>query len=88
MVEKAHVTCLKDFVKNIMCHTTPKIRDMKFMLYYRMNFNDALKNLMLRLTSFFQSQCINLVKSQLNTRKIVAIVLYKFLHGINATHKG
>jgi len=34
MVERACVTCSIDFVKNIMCHTTPKIRDMKFMLYY------------------------------------------------------
>lgn len=31
---------------------------------------------------------MNLNKSQLNTRKIVAIALYKFFHGINATHKG
>jgi len=34
MVERACVTCSIDFVTNIMCHTTPKIRDMKFMFYY------------------------------------------------------
>ncbi len=53
--------------------------------YYKMNF-EAFNNLVKELTSFLQSQCVNLVLPQVKIRKIVAIVIYRLVHGTSATH--
>jgi hypothetical protein len=36
--------------------------------------------------TFLKSKCINLVKSQLEIRKILIVVLYKFVHEFNPKH--
>jgi hypothetical protein len=38
------------------------------------------------LTPFVQSSCLNPNKPQLEIKKIVAIMIYWFAHGFNATH--
>ncbi|KAH9543806.1 hypothetical protein CY35_13G084400 [Sphagnum magellanicum] len=43
-----------DFVQNIVWHTTPKMRDRKFLLYYRISFK-AFNNLVFELKLFLQS---------------------------------
>jgi len=43
-------------------------------------------NLIEELTPFLKSKCINLVRSQLEIKKIVVIVLYRFVHGFNPKH--
>jgi Zn-dependent M32 family carboxypeptidase len=73
------------FVKSTIWHTTLEMRPRKFMGYYIMNF-EAFNNLVKELTPFFQSQCVNLVLSQVKIRKIVTIVIYRLVHGTNATH--
>ncbi len=52
-----------------------------------MNF-EAFNNLVLELTPFMQSSCLNPTRPQLEIRKIMAIVIYWFAHGFNATHMG
>jgi hypothetical protein len=53
--------------------------------YYRISF-ETFSNLLLKLTLFFQSHCVNLVRPQVEIRKIVAIVNYMLAHGNSATH--
>ncbi len=74
-----------DLVETNVWHTTPEIRDRKFLLHYRMSF-EAFNNLVLELTPFLQSSCLNLIRPQLEIIKIVVIVIYRFAHGFNATH--
>jgi hypothetical protein len=47
---------------------------------------EAFSNLVLELTPFLQSSCLNPIRSQLEIKKIVAIVIYRFTHGFSATH--
>jgi hypothetical protein len=47
---------------------------------------EAFSNLVLELTPFLQLSCLNPIRSQLETKKIVAIVIYQFAHGFSATH--
>jgi hypothetical protein len=74
-----------DFVESTLWHTTPEMRNRKFMGYYRMSF-EAFNSLVEELTSFLQSQCVNLVQPQVEIRKDVAIVIYRLAHGTSATH--
>jgi hypothetical protein len=41
---------------------------------------------MLKLIPFLQSQCLNLMRPQSKIKKIVATVLYRFVHEHSATH--
>ncbi len=74
-----------DFAETNVWHSTPIIRDRKFLLHYIMNF-EAFNNLVLELTPFLQSSCPNLIRPQLKIRKIVAIVIYRLAHAFNVTH--
>jgi hypothetical protein len=74
-----------DLMETNVWHTTSEIKDTKFLLHYKMNF-EAFNNLVLELTSFLQSSCLNLVRPQLKIKKIMAIVIYRFVHGFSATH--
>jgi hypothetical protein len=49
---------------------------------YRMS-PEAFDNLVQMLTPYLQSQCINPVRPQLEIRKILALVLYRFAHGVS-----
>jgi hypothetical protein len=60
------------------------MKDKKFLLHYKMNF-EAFNNLVLEDT-FLQLSCLNHVRSLLNIKKIVTIVIYQFVHRFNATH--
>jgi hypothetical protein len=53
--------------------------------YYRISL-EAFNNLVEELTPLVQSQCVNLGQPQVEIRKIVAIMIYKLVHGISATH--
>ncbi len=66
-------------------HTTPKMRHRKFMGYYKMSF-EAFNNLVEELTPFLQSQCVNLVRPQVEIIKTMAIVIYRLVHGTSAIH--
>ncbi len=68
-----------------MWHTILEIRDRKFLLHYKVSF-EAYNNLVLELTPFLQSSCLNCIKTQLEIKKIMAIVIYRFAHGFNVTH--
>jgi hypothetical protein len=61
------------------------MKDMKFLLHYKMNF-EILNNLVLELTHFSHLNSLNLVRPQLNIKKIVGIVIYRFAHGSSATY--
>jgi hypothetical protein len=56
-------------------HTTLEMRDRIFLLHYRMSF-EAFNILVLELTHFLQSSCLNPIRPQLEIRKFVAIVIY------------
>ncbi len=47
---------------------------------------DAFNVLVEELTSFLKFECFNIVRPQLEVKKIVAIVLYKFVHGLSLKH--
>jgi hypothetical protein len=49
-----------------------------------MNF-EAFNNLVLEDTTL-QLSCLNRARSQLNIKKIVTIVIYRFVHGFNTAH--
>jgi len=53
-----------DHVATNVWHTILEIRDRKFLLRYKMNF-EAFNNLVLELTPFLQTSCLNLVNTQL-----------------------
>jgi hypothetical protein len=74
-----------DLVETIVWHTILEIRDRKFLLHYKVSF-EAYNNLVLELTPFLQSSCLNCIKTQLEIKKIMAIVIYRFAHGFNVTH--
>jgi len=48
-----------DLVETNVWHTTPKIKNRKFLLYYRMSF-EAFNNLVLELTPFFAIELFKL----------------------------
>jgi hypothetical protein len=50
-----------------------------------MNFK-AFNNPIFKLAPFLQSSCLNPTRPQLTIRKIMTIVVYLFLHGLNVTH--
>jgi hypothetical protein len=60
------------------------MKDKKCLLHYKMNF-EAFNNLVLEDT-FLQSSYLNHVRSQLKIKKIVAIVIYQFVHGFSTAH--
>ncbi len=66
-------------------HTESKMLEKKYLIYCIITY-DACNNLVFELTPFLQSLCLNLVLSQLEIRKIVAIVIYRVNHGYRATH--
>ncbi len=53
-----------DLVETNVWHTIFEIRDRKFLLCYKMNF-ETFNNLVLELTPFLQSSCLNPIKTQL-----------------------
>ncbi len=55
------------------------------MLHYKRSFV-AFNNLVLELTPFLQSNCLDPIKTQLEIKKIIVIVIYWFAHGFSATH--
>jgi hypothetical protein len=55
------------------------------LLHYRMSF-EAFNNLVLEFTPFLQPSCLNPISSQLEIKKIVTIVIYRFAHGFSTTH--
>jgi hypothetical protein len=55
------------------------------MKFYRMSL-EAFDNLVRMLTSYLKSKCNNQVHPWLKIRKIVALVVYTFAHGISPNH--
>jgi hypothetical protein len=68
----------------IVWHITPKMRD-KYLIHCKISF-DEFNNLVEELIPFLKSKCINWMRPQLEISKIVAIVLYRFVHGFNPKH--
>jgi hypothetical protein len=66
-------------VEAIVWHVTVEMRDRKYFMYYLMAFY-AFNVLVEELPLFFMSKCLNPMRSQLEVRKIVTIVLYMFAH--------
>jgi len=64
-----------DLVETNVWYTTLDIRDGNFLLHYRMSF-EVFNNLVLELTHFLQSSCLNPIRPQLKIRKTVVIVIY------------
>ncbi len=61
------------------------MRDKKYLMYYRMAFY-AFNVLVGNFSPFLKFECVNLLRPQLEVRKIVASVLYKFAHGLSLKH--
>jgi hypothetical protein len=72
-------------VKAIVWHTTLEIRDKKYLMYYQMSF-DAFNVLVEKISLFLKFECLNLLRSQLEVKKIVATMLYMFAHGLSLKH--
>jgi len=51
----------------------------KFKKFYRMDFG-AFENLLNMLSPFLKNRCVNQVRPQIEIRKIVACVIYRFIH--------
>ncbi len=66
-------------------HTTLKMKDRFFLLHDKIYF-EAFNNLVLELTPFWQSSCLNLARPYLKIKNIVVIIIYRFVHGFSATH--
>ena len=69
-------------VEPIVWRASEEMHYRKYMKSYRMSL-EAFDNLVQMLTPYLQSQCINLVRSQLEIKKILALVLYRFVHGVS-----
>jgi hypothetical protein len=54
-------------------------------MYYQMKF-DVFNVLVEELTPSLKFECLNHARPQLEVRKIVAIVLYMFTHGLSSKH--
>ncbi len=72
-------------METIVWHTILEIRDRKFLLHYKISF-EAFNNLILELTPFLQSNSLNPIKTQLEIKMIMALLIYQFAHGFNVTH--
>ncbi len=71
-----------EMVEAIVWHTTPEMKDKKYLMCYPMTF-DAFNVLVEKLTLFLKFECLNLVRPQLEVKKLVASALYKFAHGLS-----
>jgi predicted DNA-binding protein YlxM (UPF0122 family) len=54
-------------------------------MYYRMTY-DAFNNLILSLTSHLQIILFESFQATINKKRIVAIIIYMFVHGYSVTH--
>jgi hypothetical protein len=63
-----------DLVETNVWHITLEIKDRNFLLHYRVS-SETFNNLVLELTPFLQSSCLNPVRSQLEIKQIVVIDL-------------
>ncbi len=59
-------------------HTTPEMKDKKIFLHYKMNF-ETFNNLVLELTPFLQSSCLNHVKPQLEIKRLWLLLFIDLL---------
>jgi hypothetical protein len=83
-IEPNHKTHWKK-VEIIEWHTTPKMRDRKYLIHYKMYF-DYFNHLVNELSPCYKSKCFNSIRLQSKIKKIVAIVIYRFAHGFNFKH--
>ena len=74
-----------NYVEPIIWRATGDMQYRKFIRFYRMS-PEAFEHLVYMLTPYLKSQCTHLVRPQLEIRKIVAIVLYRFVHGHSLDH--
>jgi hypothetical protein len=56
-----------EMVEAVVWHTTPEMKDKKYLMYYRMTF-DAINVLIEELTPVLKSKCFNLRGAQLKVR--------------------
>ena len=74
-----------NYVEPIVWRAMGDMQYRKFIRLYRM-FSEAFEHSVHILTPYLKSQCTHLVRPQLEIRKIVAIVLYRFAHGHSPDH--
>jgi len=74
-----------NYVERVVWRSTNEMHHNKFKKFYRMDFG-AFENLLNMLTLFLRSRCVNQVRPQIEIRKIVACVLYRFAHGHSPNH--
>ena len=74
-----------NYIERVVWRTSNEMHHNKFKKFYRMDFG-AFENLLNMLTPFLKSRCENQVRPQMEIRKIVACVIYRFAHGHSAEH--
>jgi hypothetical protein len=74
-----------NYVERVVWRSSDEMHLNKFKKFYRMDF-DAFENLLNMLTPFLRSRCVNQVRPQMEIRKIVACVVYRFAHGHSPEH--
>ena len=74
-----------NFVERVVWRTSNEMHHNKLKKFYRMDFS-AFENLLNMFTPFLRSRCVNQVRPQMEIRKIVACVIYRFAHGHSAEH--
>ena len=74
-----------NYVERVVWRTTDRMHEAKFKKFYRMSFA-AFDNLLNMLIPFLRSRCVNQVRPQMEIKKIVACVIYRFAHGHSAEH--
>ena len=72
-----------DIIEGLVWHTSPEMRDRKYMEAYRMSYASFMY-LVSELEPYLQSTSIHFVRAPLEIRKAVGIVLYRLAHGITA----
>lgn len=72
-------------MERVVWRTTNEMHHNKFKKFYRMDFG-AFENLLNMLSPFLRSMCVNLVRPQMEIKKIMACVLYRFVHGHSQEH--
>lgn len=76
---------LSNYVVWIVWITIEKMHHRKYRKFYKMNL-EAFESLVWILTPYLKSNCVNKVQPLLKIRKIVTLVIYRFIHGTSPNH--
>jgi len=74
-----------NYVEMVVWRSSDEMHHKKFKRFYRMSYG-TFENLVNMPTPFLKSRCVNQVRPQMEIKKIVACVFYRFAHGHSPKH--